>query len=218
MQLVPNWLIEVSPLFGTPPLSDESLIKSIQVKGGNEQAWHQLLERYWEQISRWIRAKIHNCDSETLEDIQANIWESVAQAIAKQTVWQDNHFGPWLNRVTHNHINNYFRASKRCKDSTESLSFEELLIECRSEVLQRASTTVRSAESIYLDKITVENIRQAVAMLKNVEYQQVMRLHLFSVKNKEIALLMNKTEGWVATAISRSKKELLPILQRLECK
>ena len=107
-------------------LSDAVLVK--QYASGNEWALAQLIERHKSRIYSFIFSKIK--DRDLSDDIFQETFIKVINTIRKENYNEEGKFLPWVMRIAHNLIIDYFRKQSKVKmqrDHEEYSVFSKML-------------------------------------------------------------------------------------------
>lgn len=183
---------EKTELNKTELISDEELVrKSLQDKN----AYAFLVERYEEKLLRYIL----RISASSLEDAQDILQEVFISAYKNLNSFdQDLKFSSWIYRITHNRvISHYRKTSARPKTVTYEGDNELLNILASEEDLARDLERKYSAEEV-----------KEILNLMEEKYREVLVLKFLEDKDyKEIADVLEKPMGTVATLISRAKKQ-----------
>jgi len=90
-------------------IKDSILVKDYI--GGNEKALEVLINRHNQRISSFIYSKV--LDRDVTEDIFQDTFIKVIKTLKKGTYSEEGKFLPWVMRIAHNLIIDYFRKNKR---------------------------------------------------------------------------------------------------------
>jgi len=90
-------------------LSDAVLVKNYV--GGDEQALATLIERHQSKIYGFIYSKIQ--DRDICDDIFQDTFIKVIKTLKSKAYNEEGKFLPWVMRIAHNLIIDYFRKSKK---------------------------------------------------------------------------------------------------------
>ncbi|MBN2198160.1 sigma-70 family RNA polymerase sigma factor [Candidatus Wolfebacteria bacterium] len=160
---------------------------------GEAEAFGLLYDRYQPQIYRFILIKVGH--REEAEDLTHQVFLKSWQNISSYK-FQGFPFSSWLYSVARNQVVDYYRTKKK------TLVIEEI--------------TELKIEDSYLKDIDkefdIERIKKAIFQLKD-EYQDIIILRFIEdLSPKEIALIINKSEGAVKLLQHRAIKNLKKIL------
>lgn len=170
-----------------------------QTKQGDKDAFASLYEQYADAIYRYVYFRVNPDDAEDLvETVFVKAWEKISGY--KQT--KDN-FSSWLFRIAHNLVVDHYRSTKTIETITEE--YQEYRAEYHPKIV-----TERGLESTMLQK--------ALKGLKD-DYQQVLVLkYINELSNKEIAKLLDKSEGALRILQFRALKALRGVLEEMGLK
>ncbi|MBC7235158.1 MAG: sigma-70 family RNA polymerase sigma factor [Chloroflexi bacterium] len=137
----------------------------------------ELYDRYSPKIYTYML--YHTGDQELAEDLTANVFTKMLDAIQSSKAWEQS-FSGWLYRIAHNQVVDHFRRDSRYTkqplDERLPLDGQDLLAQAE-------------------DSISSERVREAMAHLTE-EQQMVIVLKFFEERsNLEVAEIMGKTEG-----------------------
>lgn len=90
-------------------IEDSVLVKDYV--NGDERALEKLIERHNQRLSSFIYSKVQ--DREITEDIFQDTFIKVIKTLKKGNYNEEGKFLPWVMRISHNLIIDYFRKSKR---------------------------------------------------------------------------------------------------------
>ncbi|MDL5512765.1 sigma-70 family RNA polymerase sigma factor [Arenibacter sp. M-2] len=90
-------------------IEDSVLVKDYM--NGDERALAKLIDRHNQRLSSFIYSKVQ--DREITEDIFQDTFIKVIKTLKKGNYNEEGKFLPWVMRISHNLIIDYFRKSKR---------------------------------------------------------------------------------------------------------
>lgn len=90
-------------------IEDSVLVKDYM--NGDEKALETLINRHNQRLSSFIYSKVQ--DRETTEDIFQDTFIKVIKTLKKGNYNEEGKFLPWVMRISHNLIIDYFRKNKR---------------------------------------------------------------------------------------------------------
>lgn len=174
-------------------MSDNDLIAAALT---NRHDFVFLVERYQKRLLRYI-LRLTNVSNEEAEDILQNIF--IKTYLNLNDFDDSQKFSSWLYRISHNEvIDNYRRFKSRPqvlnKDINDS-QIKEMAAEV--DILEEVSQLEMN-----------EKIRTSISRL-DIKYQEVLLLKFIEEKDyKEIAFIIKKPLGTVASRINKAKLEL----------
>lgn len=171
-------------------MEEEKLIKKAQ-KGENE-AFAKLYDFYIEKIYRFIYIKTSN--KSDAEDLTQQVFLSAWQSI-KSFRYEGHPFSSWLYKIARNLVIDYYRKKK-----PQEIEFSELLFE-----LEEVKVNF---EKDFDKNLLIEKVKSVLKRLP-VEQQDVIILKFIdNLSNKEIAKILNKSEGAIRVLQHRALKQL----------
>jgi RNA polymerase sigma-70 factor (ECF subfamily) len=177
--------------------SEESLIK--QAVQHDREAFANLYDRYVDYIYKHVYYLVSN--KSDAEDITQEVFIKAWKAIHKY----DNtrgHFVAWLIRIARNLVADYYRAKKK----------EGRLVELEAS----SQTGETNPDAITEASLNRSHVRKAILKLKE-EKQKVILMHFVDgFSYKEIAKVLNKSEGAVRVIQYRALNDLKRMLIRTE--
>ncbi|RAJ07061.1 RNA polymerase sigma factor [Arenibacter echinorum] len=90
-------------------IEDSVLVKDYM--NGDERALEKLIDRHNQRLSSFIYSKVQ--DREITEDIFQDTFIKVIRTLKKGNYNEEGKFLPWVMRISHNLIIDYFRKNKR---------------------------------------------------------------------------------------------------------
>jgi RNA polymerase sigma-70 factor (ECF subfamily) len=167
-------------------------------------AFGLLFDRHHDEIFKYILHRTAN--SELARDLTS---ETFFKALNKLWTfrWQNAPFSAWLYRIASNEVNGYYRKHKNHK----SVPLEEVMNNPGGPDREAAEELNKAEKEIQNNQLFLE-LHQAVSRLKS-RYQEVVTLRFFEGKQvKDIAQILNKSEGTVKSLLHRALKQLQDIL------
>lgn len=175
----------------------EGLVLSCQ--DGDHDAFAKLYDIFVDAIYRYIFYRVKSDDAEDLvETVFLKVWEKLHQYQPKK----NRSFSSWIFRITHNLVVDYYRSSK------ERL-VEELSVQIPDP--DRQHNPIRIVQG-GLDN---EILKKALAKMKKEYRDIVIYKFMNELSNREIAEILDKSEGSLRIlqfrALKALKKELLDL-------
>ena len=174
-------------------MSDNDLIAAALT---NRHDFVFLVERYQKRLLRYI-LRLTNVSNEEAEDILQNIF--IKTYLNLNDFDDSQKFSSWLYRISHNEvIDNYRRFKSRP---------QVLNVDINDSQIKEMAAEVDILEEISRLEIN-EKIKIAISKL-DIIYQEVLILKFIEEKEyKEIAFIIKKPLGTVASRINKAKLEL----------
>ena len=159
---------------------------------GDEEAFSALYEENVKRIYNYIFYRTGNIHD--AEDLTARVFQRALQHITnyKRTKVP---FSAWLYRIAHNLVANWHRDSKHKK---------ELPLEDHSYLRSKAEMPEQQIEK----RQEVEKLIGIINMLSGDRQQLIILKYVENMSNREIGLIMGKSEGAIKSLYHRTLKEL----------
>ena len=168
---------------------EEMLDKAI---AGDEAAFSYLYQENIKRIYNYIYYRTGN--THDAEDLTARVFQRALKHITRYKRTKVP-FSAWLYRIAHNLVANWHRDSKRKKElpleDHSYLQSKSVLPEKQIENSQEIDSLLRTIRTLSAD-------RQQLLILKYVE----------NLSNKEVGMIMGKSEGAIKSLYHRTLKEL----------
>jgi RNA polymerase sigma-70 factor (ECF subfamily) len=179
-------------------LSDKSLLEMYQQ--GNREAISQLLERHTRRLRDYIRMLVK--DNDVAEDLTQEVLIKVVKVVDEGRYVDKGRFLPWLLRIAHNKVLDYFRAQKQVRTVSESSA--------GFDILGSKNFAEPSIEEQMISEQCAEEIRALVDELPE-EQRDVVRMRYYEgLSFKEIA---EQTGVSINTALGRMRYALINMRQ-----
>ena len=187
----------------TTMLSDQTLLEMYQQ--GNREAISQLLERHTRRVRDYVRMMVK--DNDVADDLTQEILIKVVRVIDEGRYIDKGRFLPWILRIAHNRVLDYFRAQKQLKTVSEtSAGFD---------ILGNMNMAEPSIEESMIWEQRAEDIRALVEELP-YEQREVVRMRYYEgLSFKEIA---EQTGVSINTALGRMRYALINLRQLIKKK
>jgi len=175
-------------------VQDEEILVRQAVKG-DQKAFAQLYEQYFERIFRYLAVRIG--DKAEAEDMTQQVFLKVIQSISSFK-WKGVPFSAWLFRIAHNQLVDYFRKKKK----QPATLFDESLVSSDSNPQLMAEHSV-----------DVEQLRLATKQLTEAQREVISLRFAGELSVAEVARIMGKSQGAVKSlqhsAIAALRRVLL---------
>ncbi|MEK7464241.1 MAG: sigma-70 family RNA polymerase sigma factor [Patescibacteria group bacterium] len=168
---------------------EKELVKKAQK--GDSGAFGNLYDKYLPGIYRFVILKVgHRADAEDLShQVFMNAWQNI-----NKFEFQGFPFSSWLYRIASNAVIDFWRTKKN------PLSID---------LIPEDSLKDDSKIELALDnKMGVETIKSALTKLEGDQQDIIIMKFVNELSNKEIAEILNKTEGAVRVIQHRALKQL----------
>lgn len=175
-------------------LSDEKLVV-LYAKGMN-QAFDVLVERYKERVYSYI---YHSVKSEELaDDIFQDTFVKAITTINQGRYTENGKFLPWIFRIAHNLIIDYFRQEKT--ENTQSCDAEDV------DILNRKDLSESTIEDFMVTEQIHKDIKNLICALPKSQRDVLTMRYYKNMSFKEIA---ESTNVSINTALGRMRYAIL---------
>ncbi len=185
-------LLRYTTAMGEEP-SDKTLVQQTLQ---DAEAYRHIIDRYRAKLLRYINhlgAREHSQQEDILQDVFIKTYRYL------NAYNNDFPFSSWIYRITHNETMSYFRKKKLQPLSLEQLNIVDFFSE------EQAHTE---------ETIDVERIKELIKTLDQ-KYTDVIVLKYFEEKSyDEIADILQKPPGTIATLLNRAKQKLKILLEK----
>ena len=182
-------------------LSDQSLLE--QYVQGNREAISQLLERHTRRVRDYVRMMVK--DNDVADDLTQEVLIKVVRVIDEGRYTDKGRFLPWVLRIAHNRVLDYFRAQKQVKTISESSA--------GFDVLGNKNLAEPSIEDSIILEQRAEEIRALVEELPEEQREVVKMRYYEGLSFKEIA---EQTGVGINTALGRMRYALINMRQLIK--
>ena len=184
-------------------LSDQALLD--QYQQGNREAVSQLLERHTRRVRDYVRMLVK--DNDVADDLTQEVLIKVVKVLDEGRYTDKGRFLPWVLRIAHNRVLDYFRASKQVKTVSESSA--------GFDILGSTNFAEPSIEDNIISEQCAEEIRALIDELPE-EQREVVRMRYYEgLSFKEIA---EQTGVGINTALGRMRYALMNMRQIIKKK
>ena len=184
-------------------LSDQALLEMYQQ--GNREAVSQLLERHARRVRDYVRMLVK--DNDVADDLTQEVLIKVVKVLDEGRYTDKGRFQPWLLRIAHNRVLDYFRAQKQVKTVSESSA--------GFDILGSMNFAEPSIEDRLVSEQQAEEVRQLIELLP-AEQREVVKMRYYEgLSFKEIA---EHTGVSINTALGRMRYALINMRQMIKDK
>ncbi len=172
----------------------DAVLVSSYIKG-DESALEILINRHKQKIYSFIFSKVY--DRDVAEDIFQDTFIKVIRTLKRGAYNEEGKFLPWVMRISHNLVIDYFRKNNRMPkfDNTEEFNIFSVL-----------SDKSLNAESTIIKKQVENDVRRLVDELPD-DQKQVLLMRIYDdLSFKEIS---DKTGVSINTALGRMRYALI---------
>lgn len=170
--------------------SDDSLLVANYIDG-NEGALELLIEKHQQRIFNFIFSKIH--DRELAEDIFQETFFKVIRTLKNGVYNEEGKFLPWVMRIAHNLVIDYFRKHNRLPRYETNEEFD---------IFQFIGNAEVSAEEALIESQIVADLQKLILELPEDQREVLMMRIYKDMSFKEIA---ENTGVSINTALGRMR-------------
>jgi RNA polymerase sigma-70 factor (ECF subfamily) len=182
-------------------LSDQSLLDLYQQ--GDREALSQLLERHTRRVRDYVRMMVKDVD--VADDLTQEVLIKVVKVLDEGRYADKGRFLPWLLRIAHNRVLDYFRAQKQVKTISESSA--------GFDILGSKNLAEPSIEDKLVSEQQAEEVRKLIEALP-AEQREVVKMRYYDgLSFKEIA---EHTGVSINTALGRMRYALMNMRQMIK--
>ena len=182
-------------------LSDQALLELYAQ--GNREAVSQLLERHTRRVCDYVRMMVK--DNDVADDLTQEVLIKVVKVIDEGRYTDKGRFLPWVLRIAHNRVLDYFRTQKQVKTVNESSAGFDLL--------GSKNFAEPSIEDTLISEQQAEEVRSLIEKLPE-EQREVVRMRYYEgLSFKEIA---EHTGVSINTALGRMRYALINMRQMIK--
>jgi len=168
---------------------DDTLDRAIR---GDEDAFSVLYQENVKKIYNYIFYRTGNVDD--AEDLTARVFQRALKHITRYKRTKVP-FSAWLYRIAHNLVANWHRDSKHKR---------ELPIEDHTYIQSKGAVPEKQIEK----RQEVEYLLSAIRKLPQDRQQLIILKYVENMSNREVGIIMKKSEGAIKSLYHRTLKEL----------
>ena len=169
---------------------------------GNERALEMLIKRHKLKIYNFIYSKVF--DRDTAEDIFQETFIKVIKTLKRGVYNEEGKFLPWVMRIAHNLVIDFFRKNNRIPTFDNSDEFD---------IFQLIGDGNPTAEKAMIDEQVVEDLQNLIVQLPH-DQKDVLTMRLYKdMSFKEIA---ESTGVSINTALGRMRYAIINLRKLVE--
>ena len=173
--------------------SDAFLIKAYL--GGNEQALSALITRHKQRLYSFIFSKV--LDRDVAEDIFQDTFIKVIRTLRRGTYNEEGKFLPWIMRISHNLVIDYFRKNSRMPKFESKSDFD---------IFSVLSDSGLNAENRIIKSQVENDLKRLIEELPD-DQKEVLKMRIYrDMSFKEISELTGVS---INTALGRMRYALI---------
>ena len=174
-------------------ISDEQLVQNYM--DGSKASLNILLERHKNQVYSYILRTTK--DKHISEDIFQDTCVKVMQTLQKKRYREDGKFLPWIIRISHNLIIDYYRANKHPHISNDEYGFD---------IFSKEAIKLNSQEEQLVAEQGKKELQHLIDQLPSEQSEIVKMRYFWGLSFKEIA---ESTDVSINTALGRMRYALI---------
>ena len=169
---------------------------------GNERALEMLIKRHKLKIYNFIYSKVF--DRDTAEDIFQETFIKVIRTLKRGVYNEEGKFLPWVMRIAHNLVIDFFRKNNRIPTFDNSDEFD---------IFQLIGDGNPTAEKVMIEEQVVEDLQNLIVKLPE-DQKDVLTMRLYKdMSFKEIA---ESTGVSINTALGRMRYAIINLRKLIE--
>tara|TARA_B110000305_G_C19296735_1_gene567011 strand:- start:99 stop:689 length:591 start_codon:yes stop_codon:yes gene_type:complete len=181
-------------------ISDQDLV-SRYIKG-NELALEMLINRHKDRLFGYINNLLK--DKQLAEDIFQDVFIKVIHTIKAGKYNEEGKFLPWVMRISHNMVIDYFRKAKRMQTTSGNENFD---------IFDTIKRTDPNVEDEMMAVQVQDDVKKLIEFLPD-DQKEVLKLRYYSeLSFKEIA---EETNVSINTALGRMRYALINLRKLIE--
>lgn len=169
---------------------------------GDESSLEVLIKRHQQRIYSFIFSKVH--DREVTEDIFQDAFVKVIRTLKKGKYNEEGKFLPWVLRITHNLIIDYFRKSNRIPVFNNTKDFD---------IFSVLSDDELNAENQIIREQILADVKELVKELPQ-EQMEVLVMRMY--KDMSFKEISENTGVSINTALGRMRYALINLRKLVE--
>ena len=182
-------------------LQDDAALVQDYVNG-NERALEMLIIRHKLRIYNFIYSKVF--DRDTAEDIFQETFIKVIKTLKRGVYNEEGKFLPWVMRIAHNLVIDFFRKNNRIPTFNNSEEFD---------IFQLISDGNPTAEKTMIEEQVVEDLQNLIVQLPD-DQKDVLTMRLYKdMSFKEIA---ESTGVSINTALGRMRYAIINLRKLID--
>ena len=180
--------------------SDSALVD--QYRNGSEIALEKLVNRHQAQIFNFINSKVQ--DRDTAEDIFQDTFIKVIKTIKSGKYNEEGKFIPWIMRIAHNLVIDFFRKNNRMPKVRNTEEFD---------IFQFIPDNSPNAEHSMVQDQVVKDLQKLVQELPEDQKEVLIKRLYHDMSFKEIA---ENTNVSINTALGRMRYAIINLRKLIE--
>jgi RNA polymerase sigma-70 factor (ECF subfamily) len=184
--------------------TDEQLINGYL--NGNDNCFEQLLKRHKNKIFTYIVLTVKQRN--VAEDIFQDVFLKVINTMNKGSYKEEGKFLPWVMRIAHNMVMDFFRNGKKMQFVDNAADEDEESVD----VFRLLINDEKNAEEKIMDGEMEHEIRTMIDRLEDEQKEVVLMRHYGKMSFKEIAEMTNVN---INTALGRMRYAIINLREMM---
>jgi RNA polymerase sigma factor (sigma-70 family) len=181
--------------------SDDSILVSAYIQG-SESALESLIEKHKHRVYNFINSKVN--DRDIAEDLFQDTFIKVIKTLKNNQYNEEGKFLPWIMRIAHNLVIDYFRKSNRIPTVKNTDEFD---------IFQFLDDGAANAEKVLVQDQVTKDLQRLVQELPE-DQKEVLVMRLYKdMSFKEIA---ENTNVSINTALGRMRYAIINLRKLIE--
>lgn len=181
--------------------SDDSILVSAYIQGA-ESALEFLIEKHKHRVYNFINSKVN--DRDIAEDLFQDTFIKVIKTLKNNQYNEEGKFLPWIMRIAHNLVIDYFRKSNRIPTVKNTDEFD---------IFQFLDDGAANAEKVLVQDQVTKDLQRLVQELPE-DQKEVLVMRLYKdMSFKEIA---ENTNVSINTALGRMRYAIINLRKLVE--
>ncbi len=181
--------------------SDDSILVSAYIQGA-ESALESLIEKHKHRVYNFINSKVN--DRDIAEDLFQDTFIKVINTLKNNQYNEEGKFLPWIMRIAHNLVIDYFRKSNRIPTVKNTDEFD---------IFQFLDDGAANAEKVLVQDQVTKDLQRLVQELPE-DQKEVLVMRLYKdMSFKEIA---ENTNVSINTALGRMRYAIINLRKLIE--
>lgn len=181
--------------------SDDSILVSAYIQGA-ESALESLIEKHKHRVYNFINSKVN--DRDIAEDLFQDTFIKVIKTLKNNQYNEEGKFLPWIMRIAHNLVIDYFRKSNRIPTVKNTDEFD---------IFQFLDDGAANAEKVLVQDQVTKDLQRLVQELPE-DQKEVLVMRLYKdMSFKEIA---ENTNVSINTALGRMRYAIINLRKLVE--
>jgi len=172
---------------------------------GSEAALAVLIKRHKRKVFSYIYLMVKNRD--VAEDLFQDVFVKIIKTLKTGRYNEEGKFLPWVMRITHNLVIDYFRNNKRLQICDHQKGHEDFslfdIIKCSN----------NNMETKMIKSQITSDVRKLIEQLPDEQKEIVFMRHYFDMSFKEIA---EQTNVSINTALGRMRYALINLRKMID--